>query len=163
MQDLFDECNESESVSFLNIDVILTFESYNSNGNSQEYFELLIPISETEVSAIDFFNTNFFPQIVDICKIAKRRVEDLSKISTASNWNIFEETTNLDSLTKLGHSCKWFFGNGRNDLDSWELELIAKYNFGIDVDMSWIGNPNLTQKYFEHLNQKYLLALNSSK
>ena len=163
MQDLIDDCGETESVSFLNIDVILTFESYNSNGNSQEYFELLIPINDTEVSAIDFFNTNFFPQIVDICKVSKRRVEDLSKISTSSNWEVFEKTTNLDSLPNIGHSCKWFFGNGRKDLDSWELELIEKYKFGIDVDMSWIGNPNLTQKYFEYLNKKYLLALDSSK
>jgi hypothetical protein len=162
MHNLIDNSEQNALISFLNVDVILTFESFNSLGESQEFFELLLPISNNESSAINFLNNNLFNQIADECKKLNRPVEDLSKISTASNWDLFETITNLDSLPSLGHSCKWFFGNGRTDLDEWELDLINKYKFGINLDMSWIHNAQLTQQYFENMNLKYIEAMNQS-
>jgi hypothetical protein len=163
MQNLIDNSKQNALITFLNVNVILTFESFNSIGESQEFFDLLLPIKNNEISAINFLNNNLFHQITDACKNLNRPVEDLSKISTASNWDLFETTTNLDSLPSLGHSCKWFFGNGRTDLDEWELDLINKYRFGINLDMSWIYSAQLTQHYLENMSMKRIEAMNQSK
>jgi len=125
---------------FMNVNVILTFESMNKYGERQEFFDLALPISKAESHAYTFINNKLFKRIVKKCQLLNRRVEDLTKISTASDWDLFEKTTNLESLWKQGHSCKWYFGSGRNDLDAWERNLMSKYKFGNDADMSWVGN-----------------------
>lgn len=145
---------------YMTVNVILTFETFDSFGETQTIFDLQLPISKVEKSAEDFLNKKLFKRITNKCKTLKRSVKDLSKISIAGNWDTFEKITNKFSLHKLGHSCKWHFGNGRNDLDSWELDLISKFKFGINADMSWVGNPQLTQQYFNYQSKKYLNYLN---
>lgn len=145
---------------YMAVNVILTFETFNSFGETQTIFDLQLPISKFEKSAEDFLKKKLFKRINNKCKTLKRSVKDLSKISIAGNWDTFEKITNKISLPKLGHSCKWHFGNGRNDLDCWELDLINEFKFGDNTDMSWVGNPQLTQQYFNNQRQKYLNYLN---
>jgi hypothetical protein len=141
---------------FMHVNVILTFESTNEYGETQEFFELALPVSKTETDAMTFLNNELFMRIYRECELLNRRVEDLTKISTASDWRIFEKTTNLESLWRQGHSCKWYFGVGRADLDAWEIELMSKYKFGIDVDMSWVGDPVLTKQYADNMIEKII-------
>ena len=126
--------------SYMGVNVILTFNTPNSAGESQEFFDLAIPVNCLESDAITFFDEKLFKRIVKKCKQLNRNPSDLIKISTCSNWDVFEEKTKQPALPELGHSCKWFFGNGRTDLDAWEMNLIHRYGFGTDVDMSWVAD-----------------------
>lgn len=128
---------------YLSVNVILTFNSPNSYGDAQEFFDVKLPISKYESSAVAFVNNKLFKRIVKKCEQYGRRADDLVKISTASNWNLFEEATSLPSLATLGHNCKWYFGNGRDDLDGWEEYLMLQYGFGTSVDMSWVNSAEI--------------------
>ena len=131
--------NHQTKRAYMNVNVILTFETWNEYGETQEFFDLYVPISKKESGAVEFIHNKLFKRIVKQCKRLNRSVGDLIKISTASNWDLFTEVTGLDSLVQLGHSCKWFFGNGRVDLDSWEKKLVEIYGFGVNADMSYIN------------------------
>ena len=135
----------------MDINVILTFESLNDFAETQEFFNLSLPVSNDEVDAISFIDKQLFKRIVSECKLLRRRVEDLWKISTAGDWDTFNEITNLPTLGDLGHNCKWYFGRGAGELSEWEQSLSAKYGFGVDIDMSWVGNPVLAQQYMDNL------------
>lgn len=125
---------------YMHVNVILTFNDFNSYGNGQEFFDLHIPVSKNEIDTFDFLDKKLFKRIVKKCEYFGRNVEQLIKISTASNWAVFKQTTNKTSLYDMGHSCKWYFGKNRNDLDGWEIELMDKYGFGVAVDMRFIGH-----------------------
>jgi len=150
MVNLIKASNTNKAKVFMNVNVILSFETFNSNGETQEFFDLALPVSKSEFDAITFINNKLFKRIVKKCELLNRRVEDLIKISTASNWSIFEQITNLPALCDLRHDCKWFFGMGRKDLSVWEKDLMSKYGFGIDADMSRIGDPVLSQQYMDN-------------
>jgi hypothetical protein len=120
---------------YMYVNVILTFSNCNSYGDTQEFFDLNIPVSKNEIDTFDFLDKKLFKRIVKKCEYFGRNVKQLIKISTASNWAVFEQTTNKTSLSDLGHSCKWYFGTNRNDLDEWEMDLMAEYGFGVDVDL----------------------------
>ena len=125
----------------LSIDMILTFNTLGGIYNEyQEFFEIKIPLTKTQCDSIRLLNEKFFPQIYNICLSINRSPEELIKISTASNWTNYEEITKGKSPLSFGHPCKWFFGQGRSDLDNWEKCLMKKYGFGKDADMSWIQN-----------------------
>lgn len=126
---------------YMHVNVILTFNTQDKDGETQEFFNLNIPVSKNEVSAADFMHTKFFKRVAKKMLLLKREAGDLIKISTASDWDLFEETTGLDALCTLGHSCKWFFGNGREDLGTWEEVLMSEYGFGTSADMSYVNNP----------------------
>jgi hypothetical protein len=126
---------------YMHVNVILTFYTPDNDGETQEFFDLYIPVGKKEVSAADFMHTKFFKRVAKKMQLLKREAGDLIKISTASNWDLFEEITGLDALSTLGHSCKWFFGNGREDLCAWEEVLMSEYGFGRSADMSYINNP----------------------
>jgi len=132
--------NTNSNSKYMHVEVILTFYSENKNGGTQEFFNLNIPVSKKEESAANFMHTKFFKRVAKKIVLFKREVGDLVKISTASDWEKFEEITGLDSLCTLGHSCKWFFGNGREDLDAWEELLISEFGFGTSADMSYVNN-----------------------
>jgi hypothetical protein len=129
-----------DSRQFLDVNVILTFNNEDDLGNSQDIFDLKLPINKYDESAILFFHQNFFKEIVKKCQLIGRNTGDLIKISTCSNWGLYETVTGQDSLTDLGHSCKWYFGKGREDLDLWELALTKLYGFGEDADMSRVND-----------------------
>ena len=135
----------------MDVNVILTFESMNNFAETQEIFDLALPVSEDEIDAISFINKQLFKRIVAECKLLNRPLGDLWKISTAGDWDTFREITNLPTLVDLGHSCKWYFGRGAGELSEWEQSLSIKYGFGVDTDMSWVGNPLLSQQYMENL------------
>lgn len=124
---------------YMNINVILTFKMSCVCCDSQDVFDLRIPISKKEKHAVSFVDNKLFKRIVKKCNQYGRCVEDMIKISTASDWGLFERTTNLTSLCNHGHPCKWYFGNGRNDLDVWEKSLMSKYAFGTNADMSYLN------------------------
>ena len=123
----------SNKKTWMDTNVILTFNSANRFGETQEIFDLMLPIRKDEIDAISFIDSQLFKRVVSECKLLNRQVEDLVKISTASDWNTFEEITNKHSLCNLGHDCKWYFNHGWSDLDDWELGLISKYKFGINT------------------------------
>lgn len=125
---------------YMHVNVILTFNTQDKDGETQEFFDLSIPISKKEVSAADFIHTKFFKRVAKKIALLGREAGDLIKISTASNWGLFEEITGLDALWTLGHSCKWFFGNGREDLCTWEKALMSEFHFGTNADMSYLNN-----------------------
>ena len=129
--------------SFMDMNVILTFDKGDKNGDTQEFFDLRIPVSKDEVDAMTFLNEKFFKRVVKKCNQYNRPVGDLIKISTASNWSVFETITNLEALCELGHDCKWYFGTGRNDLDTWERTLMSKHGFGMDADMSRMNDDEI--------------------
>lgn len=123
---------------YMNVNVILTFNTSNEHVERQEFFDLKLAVSKKEASADLFMHSKLFKKIVDKCKKYNRNPGDLIKISTASDWGLFEEVTGLPSLDELGHSCKWFFGTGRDDLDEWEQALMKIYGFGNKADLSHI-------------------------
>jgi hypothetical protein len=125
--------SSSNKKTWMDTNVILTFNSPNRFGDTQEIFDLALPIATDEHDAISFIDTQFFKRVVSECKLLNRPVEDLLKISTASDWKTFEEITDKQSLCKLGHDCKWYFNHEWSDLDDWELSLISKYKFGINT------------------------------
>lgn len=125
---------------YMYFNVILTFNTSNRYGDSQEFFEMKLPLKKDEVNAVTYLMEKFFPKIVNKCKKFDRSATDLIKISTASDWDLFEKVTGLDSLCGIGHSCKWYFGEGRKDLDVWENYLIKKYGFGTNADMSYLND-----------------------
>jgi len=133
----------SSKKQYMYVNVILTFNTSDAGGDHQEFFNLYIPVSRSETNLFDLLNKKFFKRIVSKCKTLNRRVEDLIKISTASDWILFEKVTGLKPLCDLGHPCKWYFGKNRRDLDRWELMLMEKFHFGIDQDMSWTNDEML--------------------
>jgi len=120
---------------YMAVNVILTFDKIGGEyQDTQELFHLQIPVKKSDTDVFEFLNKEFFPIIVEECIEFNRSPRDLIKISTASNWKVYQEVTNEKSLYALGHSCKWFFGCGRNDLDGWEKYLMETFNFGKDAD-----------------------------
>ena len=137
----------------MHCNVILTFETpAGIYMDTQEIFDLTLRIRKSETSCIDFLNRELFPRIVKTCEQLGRDHRDLMKISTASDWGLFEKTTNLPSLASLRHSCKWYFGADRADLDFWELDLMRRLGLGSDVKF----DNNFTDEYFEQLKQKVI-------
>ena len=137
----------------MHCNVILTFETpAGIYMDTQEIFDLTLRIRKSETSCIDFLNRELFPRIVKRCEQLGRDHRDLMKISTASDWGLFEKTTNLPSLASLRHSCKWYFGADRADLDFWELDLMRRLGLGSDVKF----DNNFTDEYFEQLKQKVI-------
>ena len=128
--------------------VILTFNSNNEYGDSQEFFEMKLPLKKDEGHSAKFMMNKFFPKVVGKCANFNRSVGSLIKISTASDWDLFEKVTGFESLCTLGHSCKWHFGEGRNDLDEWEIMLMKEYGFGTEVNLSYIN------KYIEMIKKQ---------
>jgi len=125
--------SNSSNKTWLDTNVILTFNTANRLGETQEIFDLALPIASDEHDAFSFIDSQLFKRIVSECKLLNRPIEDLLKISTASDWNTFEAITSKPSLCTLGHSCKWYFNNEWSDLDDWELDLISLYKFGINT------------------------------
>lgn len=133
---------------YLDVNVILTFDTSDEYGNTQEFFDLRIPLSKNEKNAESFLDQKFFKRVIKYCSQNGRDIADLVKISTASNWSLFKEVTGKQSLSELGHTCKWYFGSGRSDLDAWEQHLMKTYSFGSNVDMSWVDSLTM-DTYFQ--------------
>ncbi len=129
--------NISKQKKYMYFNVILTFNTCDESGESQEMFDMRLPLSKKEIHSTVFLMNKFFPKILAKCEKYMRNPADLIKISTASDWKSFVEYTGLESLCDLGHSCKWYFGKGRKDLDDWEVMLMNKFGFGIDADLSY--------------------------
>ena len=139
----------------MHCNVILTFETpAGIYMDTQEIFDLTLRIRKSETSCIDFLNRELFPRIVKTCEQLDRDHRDLMKISTASDWDLFEKTTNLPSLAGLNHSCKWYFGAARSDLDFWEIDLMRRLSLGTTVTFE----DKFTAEYFEQLKQKVIEA-----
>lgn len=132
--------NKKTKRSYMSVNVILTFDSPDSEGRTQEFFDLFIPVNCRDSDAIAFIDKKLFKRIIKKCELLNREPSDLIKISTCSNWAVFEEKTKKPTLPVMGHSCKWYFGNGRTDLDPWEISLITRYGFGTSVEMSWVND-----------------------
>lgn len=139
---------------YLDVNVILTFDTCDKYGCTQEFFDLKIPISSREKNAASFMHQKFFKRVTKFCARIGRDVHDLIKISTASNWKFFTEVTGKQSLPDLGHSCKWYFGNGRDDLDLWEQNLMKTCGFGSQVDMSWVNSATIDDCYKKYLQDR---------
>lgn len=142
---------QNVSRNYLDVNVILTFDTCDKHGETQEFFDLRIPISQHEKNAKSFIDQKFFKRVIKFCTRIGRDVTDLIKISTASNWSLFKEVTGKKSLPELGHNCKWYFGNGRVDLDAWEQRLMEIYGFGSQVDMSRLDSLTMDDYYKKYL------------
>ena len=118
---------------YMYVNVILSFKSFNEYGETQEFFDLHLPVNKREKDAFTFLTTKLFKRIASKCHQYGRKKEDLYKISTASNWDLFEKVTGKESLCNLGHNCKWYFNDDLNELDDWELYLKDTYNFGKNI------------------------------
>ena len=125
---------------YMAVNVILTFDKLGGKYyDSQEFFDLKIPVKKSDTNVIVFLNNKFFPKIVEKCIKFNRSPSNLIKISTASDWDVYKEISNTPSLDESGHPCKWYFGCGRNDLDAWEKYLMETFKFGQDADSSWVN------------------------
>lgn len=122
----------------MGVNAILTFNTDDEIGNRQCIFNLDLPVSVDDKSAVQFMHDNFFPRVVARCRVLGRNPADLIKISTASDWDVYAQKTGQPALPELGHSCSWHFGCGREDLCQWEVQLMAEYGFGQAADMSWV-------------------------
>ncbi len=120
----------------MRVNVILTFNTYDKYGDSQEIFDVAIPVSRNDSDAVSFVMSKLFKRIEGKCEQLGRRKQELIKISTAADWDIFESVTHKKSLPALGHICKWHFGIGRKRLDIMEKCAMAEYQFGTDADLS---------------------------
>jgi hypothetical protein len=120
----------------MRVNVILTFNTYDKYGDSQEIFDVTIPVSRNDSDAVSFVMSKLFKRIEGKCEQLGRRKQELIKISTAADWSVFESVTHKKSLPELGHICKWHFGIGRKRLDIMEKCAMAEYQFGTDADLS---------------------------
>ena len=121
---------------YLDVNVILTFSLPNSYGDFQEFFDLKLPINKKESDAISFLNKKLFKRIAAKCNQFGRKKQHLYKISTASNWKLFEQVAGKASLASLGHNCKWYFNDDINVLDIWEEQLKHDYQFGTQLNFN---------------------------
>ena len=121
---------------YMRFNVILTFDIYDLNLDRQDMFDLSIPVSPHESDAVSFIMTKLFKRIDAKCERLGRRKQQLIKISTCANWDLFEAVTQKKSLPALGHSCKWYFGFGDTTLDIMETCAMAEFQFGTEVDRS---------------------------
>ena len=117
------------------VNVLLSFNSFDAFGESQEFFDLYLPINKREEDAVSFLDKKLFKRIAAKCEQYGRRKEDLYKISTASNWDLFEKITGKPALSSLGHSCKWYFNEDVNQLDEWEESLKLNFDFGTHLQL----------------------------
>jgi hypothetical protein len=141
----------------MNVNVILSFDKDDDRGESQEIFDISLPISKNESDAMSFLNEKFFPRIIKKCKQYNRSPGDLIKISTCSNWSVFENVTGLIALCDLNHDCKWYFGQNRKDIDIWERTLMTRFGFGVDADMSRVNDPEIASLKLKMLLDKLML------
>lgn len=132
--------------SYMAVNVILTFHTSDDVKDPQEVFDLKLPVSRHEENAVEFLSKKFFPRIVTQCCKRQRDPRRLIKISTCSDWAVFETTTLKPALSNFDHPCKWYFGRGRDDLDGWEKALMRDFQFGTDADMSFM---NAIRKMYE--------------
>lgn len=121
---------------YLDVNVILTFSTPDAYGETQEIFDLKLPMNKKESDAISFLDKKLFKRIAAKCDQYDRRKQDLWKISTASNWDLFEQVTGKPSLTSLEHNCKWYFNDHINQLDWWEEQLKQDYQFGTELNFN---------------------------
>lgn len=135
----FADIANDESLNVMSVNVILTFDVKDRDRDTQEMFDLRLPVSKNEVGAAEFLDATFFKRVVEKCQELDRDVAYLWKISTASNWQVFKKITGLPSLRELGHNCKWKFGYGF-DLSKWEKRLESEYGFGTKADLSEFRN-----------------------
>ena len=142
---------------YMHVNVILTFDMPNADGETQEFCDLHLPISTKDTDAGEFIHAKLFKRIAKICGAYERNVNELVRISTASDWALYEETTKAQSLTALGHNCKWHFGTNRDDLDEWEKDLMLEYGFGTSADMGWLRTRDM-DLYMEKFNKALALA-----
>ena len=131
--------------SYMAVNVILTFLTSGCE-DSQEMFDLKLLVSRQEKNAVEFLNKKFFPRVLSQCRKLQRDSRRLVKISTCSDWGVFETTTLKPALSTFDHPCKWYFGRGRDDLDGWEKALMRDFQFGADADMSFM---NAIRKMYE--------------
>jgi len=124
----------------MNVNVILTFDVDSEWEDGQDFFDIKLPVNVKELSADQFIHRKLFWRIAKKCQTFGRDPKRLMKISTASDWDLFAQKTGKPTLCDLGHPCKWWFGNGRNDLDDWEKALMAEFSFGVDVDMNLVNS-----------------------
>ncbi len=136
---------------YMHVNVILSFNKLDKHGDSQEFFDLQIPINIKDTNALQFIHKKLFKRIAKKCEFYKRDVKQLIKISTASDWDLYERVTSAISLCTAGHDCKWYFGLNRNDLDAWEKKIMSDFKFGVDADMSWTNNNVEMQQYAAEL------------
>ena len=120
----------------MKVNVILTFNTHDQYGESQEMFNISVPVSRSDSDAVSFVMSKLFKRIEGKCEQLGRRKQDLIKISTAADWDVFESVTHKKSLPALGHTCKWLFGIGRKRLDIMEKCAMAEYQFGTEADLS---------------------------
>lgn len=137
----------------MTVNVILTFNNEDKWGDTQEFIDIKLPVSASEQNAVSFIHKKLFKRIAAKCLVLGRDPRQLIKISTASNWSQFEEKTGKESLDSMGHSCKWYFGHGRLDLDAWETDIVGEYGFGLDADMSWVNEQDPAVKAARYLDQ----------
>ena len=119
---------------YMQFNVILTFDGYDPNLDSQEILDLSIRVSPNESDAVSFVMSKLFRRIEAKCERLGRRKQRLLKISTCANWAVFEAVTQKKSLPALGHSCKWYFGFGSTTLDIMETCAMAEFQFGTEFD-----------------------------
>lgn len=124
----------------LEIDVIMTFQSTDNFEFHQEFCTAKAPVNEGDKNVVNFVHQNILLDIPEICFLLDRKLADLLKISIFSNWDVYTKVTGSRSLPDIGHSCKWHFGIGRNDLDDWEKILMQKHGFGSACDMGWVND-----------------------
>jgi hypothetical protein len=134
------------SRSYMAVNVILTFHTSDDFDDPHEMFDVKLPVSRHEENAVEFLIKKFFPRIVTQCRKRQRDPRRLIKISTCSDWGVFEAMTQKAALSTFDHPCKWYFGRGRDDLDGWEKALMRDFQFGADADMSFM---NTIRKMYE--------------
>lgn len=142
--------------SYMKINVILTFNKPDPKfGETQEMFNVSIPLGKQDKNydVFAFIERKFFPIIIKSCSKYKRDHKDLIKISTCSDWDSYEIFTGKKSLCDLNHSCKWFFGTNRTDLDDWEKKIMRDFGFGTNADMGDIEKmiKEMLEQYEENL------------
>ena len=135
---MIDSTTTPTSRAYLTVNVILTFAQDDPQYGTQDIFDIQLPVTRKETNAAEFLNKKLFKRLVHKCHQFGRDPKQLIKISTAANWSVFAAQTGQRTLPDLGHSCKWYFGVGRDDLDKWEESLMRRYEFGVAADMSWM-------------------------
>jgi hypothetical protein len=131
------ELSKIESITIMNLDVILTFylsetEELEGEEERQEWFNIPLYILSDD-SAVPMLHREFFSKLSKICDELERDITKLEKISTSANWSIFKEATGNMTLLDYGHRCKWWFNSNKVELDTWEKSLQRHFGIGASL------------------------------
>lgn len=130
----------NETLKKMKCSVICTFDKFDKDGETQEFLNIEVAITEEDKDLDSFIKNKLFKEIAKAIQKVKRDVEWLASISTCCDWDVYEKITKNTDLTELGNG-KWNFtecSKMKLRVGNFSWLMKQKYGFGTKCDSSWL-------------------------